>query len=180
MTLFDLICADLARVRERPEPLTLRGRIALIAETLLTVKALAVVGFRLSHAAGRRLPLAGSALKTLTHVVTGADVHHRASVGPGLNLPHPTGVVVSADATVGARCTIHQGVTLASRPDGSPSIGDDVNLSPGAKVIGPVHIGDNVHIGANAVVTHSFPEGNVVLVGIPATVLRERAPAKLG
>jgi serine O-acetyltransferase len=166
------ILIDLARARSGPPPVGSLGAIRLLAGSLLKVRGIAVIGFRLSHFAGSRIPLAGAALKALNHVVTGADIDYRATFGPGLYLPHPTGVVVSGETKSGVRCTIHQGVTLGSKPTGSPHLGDDVNLGPGSRVIGPLVLGDGIHVAPNAVVTRSFPNGHVVLAGTPASVLR--------
>jgi serine O-acetyltransferase len=171
LTTFDLICTDLARAKGQAPPPNRWAALRLLLASTPAIKSLATIGFRLSHRAGRLSPLAGSALKALTHAITGADLDYRATVGPGFHLPHPTGVVISADTVVGERCTLHQGVTLGSRPEGSPSLGDDVNLAPGARVIGPIVLGDEVHVGSNAVVTRSFEDGHVTLVGIPAAPL---------
>lgn len=167
----DVIGADLARTRGRKPPTDTLELLALLT-AIPTAKAVAVLGFRLAHAAGRRLPLLGAAIKQLTQIVTGCDIDYRATIGPGLYLPHPSGVVVAGGTVIGARCTLNQGVTLGSRPEGSPSLGDDVALAPGCRVIGPIAIGDMVQVGANSVVTRSFGEGHVVLVGVPAEVLR--------
>lgn len=87
---------------------------------------------------------------------------------------HFTGVFVNARCTIGKNCNLSQGVTLglANRGPrkGVPTLGDNVYLGPGVKVVGAVHIGDNVAVGANAVVTSDLP-ANAVAVGIPARVI---------
>ena len=88
-------------------------------------------------------------------------------IAGGLIIPHPNGVVIHPDAKVGPNCIIFQQVTLAVADDGAPTIGGNVMIGAGAKVLGNVVIGDNVRIGANAVVLHSVAEGKTV-AGIPA------------
>jgi serine O-acetyltransferase len=88
--------------------------------------------------------------------------------GPGLSIAHVGTVVVNMHARVGARCRIHQGVTLGAGPDGqAPVLGDDVHISPNACIIGGVHIGDRVGIWAGAVVTRDVEAGTSV-AGVPA------------
>ncbi|MBQ4145326.1 MAG: serine acetyltransferase [Clostridia bacterium] len=88
------------------------------------------------------------------------------------NLPHHlNGIIISHYAKIGKNCTIHQQVTIAGG-DGpvSATIGDNVYIGAGAKIIGDVHIGDNVKIGANAVVVKDIP-ANATAVGVPARVI---------
>lgn len=158
---------------ELREDLGLGGARGLLH--VLTVRSLAVVLVRLAARAGRVHPLLGLALKQANHVLTGADIAWQASIGPGLRLYHPTGVVIGPYVVIGRDCRIQQGVTLGG-PGGddgeaaegrSPMLGDGVELGAGAKVIGPVTVGDRARIGANAVVTRSVPADHVA-VGIPA------------
>jgi serine O-acetyltransferase len=173
--LWKLICADIARSHNRSVPLTLLGQTLMVIRSAPKVKSVAVILHRIAHATGSRSTTAAGAVKQLNHVVTGADIAFQAEIGPGLALLHPTGVVIASDAVIGARCTVHQGVTIGSRPAGSPRIGDDATLGPGSRIIGDVSLGDATYVAPNAVVTHSF-EGHVVLVGIPARVMREHNP----
>ncbi len=154
---------------------------AALARHVPTVRFVAVALFRLAQIAGARAGVAGSLLKQLNHVVTGADIAYQAHVGPGLVLYHPTGVVIGPGCRVGARATIMQGVTLGSDAvtggqGDSPAIGDDAFLGPGAVLFGAVTVGDRVQVGANAVVTDSFGD-DVVLAGAPARVIGPRWPA---
>ncbi len=142
--------------------------------TLLTVRSAAVLLFRLSQLAGRAVPMAGSVLKQLNHLLTGADLAWQADVGPGLVLHHPTGVVIGPHVTIGSNCVIQQGVTLgggAGEEGGkgdSPVLGSRVQLGPGSRVLGPVRVGDDAVVAANAVVVRDVPEGFVAR-GVPAT-----------
>jgi serine O-acetyltransferase len=90
-------------------------------------------------------------------------------------MPHPTGIVIHPDATIGVNCLIFQQVTLGqgSRP-GTPRIGGHVDIGAGAKILGGVTIGDHARIGANAVVLDDVPAG-ASAVGIPARVVREKS-----
>jgi serine O-acetyltransferase len=94
-----------------------------------------------------------------------------------LYIPHPVGTVIGA-TKIGHNATILQGVTLGAKeidisylPANRPTIGDNVTIGAGAKVLGGINIGDNVTIGANAVVTKSLPD-NVVAAGVPAKIIR--------
>jgi serine O-acetyltransferase len=145
---------------------------------MLTVRAIATTLFRLSQACGPRAPLLAYAVKQVNHIVTGADLAWQAAVGPGLALYHPTGVVIGPDVVVGARCALQQGVTLgAARERGrmadgrvdSPAVGDDVEIGAGARILGPISVGDGSAVGANAVVLTDVPPSHLA-VGVPARV----------
>lgn len=95
--------------------------------------------------------------------------------GPGLTLPHYGNIVINRKCRIGKNCKIHVGVNIGGGHDGSgktPVLGDNCYIAPGAKIFGGVVLGDNTQIGANAVVNKSFPEGNCVIVGIPAKLIR--------
>ena len=106
-------------------------------------------------------------------VVTGADIPLGCRIGGGLLLPHPNGVVIHGDVVLGPNCLIFQQVTLGSNGAGVPTIGGQVDFGAGAKVIGPVTIGDHALIGANAVVVCDVPAW-ASAVGVPARVLPRR------
>lgn len=93
--------------------------------------------------------------------------------GPGLSLPHIGTIVVNGKARIGENCRIHVCVNIgAGRYDNeAPVIGNDCYIGPGAKLFGPIVLGDAVTIGANAVVNKSFPQSGVTLVGIPAKAI---------
>lgn len=106
--------------------------------------------------------------------IFGLEVSPKVAIGGGLFLPHTVGTVIGAES-IGENCTIFQGVTLgASEMDlqysreKRPVIGNNVLIGAGAKVIGPVRVGDHAKIGANAVVVKDVPSG-VVAIGVPAT-----------
>jgi serine O-acetyltransferase len=167
--------ANAPELPARPGPTAI---VAAAARNVPTVRFTAVALFRLAQGVGQRVPLAGSLLKQLNHVLTGCDVAYQASIGPGLVLYHPTGVVVGPQCRIGARARIMQGATVGSdavivgdAAGGSPVIGDDVFVGPGAAIFGPVELGDRVQVGANSVVTASFGD-DVVVAGAPARVIQ--------
>jgi len=104
-------------------------------------------------------------------VVCGADIPLNCSLGGGLLLPHPNGIVIHPGAVVGPNCLIFQQVTLGAgtRP-GLPRIGGHVDIGAGAKILGGVTVGDHARVGANAVVLNDVPAGATV-VGIPARII---------
>jgi serine O-acetyltransferase len=174
----DLIAADLAHTFDRPLPTKSTELLKLIARAMTTVKGMAIVGFRLSHHAGRASPHAGALIKQVTHILTGADIGYETSIGPGLRITHPTGIVVTNEAVIGARCTIHA-CTIGGSAKGSPVIGDDVAIAPGARILGDVHVDDGCHIAANAVLRRSTPEAWAILAGVPARQIGSRRPSEV-
>jgi serine O-acetyltransferase len=107
-------------------------------------------------------------------VVTGADIPLNCKIGGGLLIPHPNGVVIHPDAKIGPNCLIFQQVTLGHRDSGVPSVGGHVDFGAGAKVLGPLTIGDHAVIGSNAVVLCDVPSG-ATAVGVPARIMVVRS-----
>ena len=97
--------------------------------------------------------------------------------GEGLAIVHVGTIVVNGNARIGKNCRIHVCTNIGSAKtkegSGAPRLGDNVYIGPGAKLFGPIVIGDNTAIGANAVVNSSFPEGNCSIGGIPARKISE-------
>lgn len=86
------------------------------------------------------------------------------AIGENVRFPHLTGIIISADATIGCNCIIFQQVTIGANLKGeAPVIGNNVMIGAGAKIIGKCIIGDNVKIGANAVVTKDVQSGATVI-----------------
>ena len=115
------------------------------------------------------------AVSQLSRHFTGIEIHPGATIGKGLFIDHGMGVVIGETAEIGDGCTIYQGVTLGGTGKDvgkrHPTLGDNVMVGAGAKVLGPVKIGSNSKIAANAVVLREVPE-NSTAVGIPAKVVR--------
>lgn len=106
---------------------------------------------------------------------TGVEIHPGAVIGPGLFIDHGMGIVIGETAEIGANCTIYHQVTLGGtgKETGKrhPTLGDNVLIGAGAKVLGPVFIGDNARIAAGSVVLGCIPAG-ATAAGVPATVVR--------
>lgn len=106
--------------------------------------------------------------------VFGIAIPYSTKIDSGLNMGHFGGIVVNGNAVIGKNCNISQGVTIGrtnrGKNAGVPTIGDNVYIGPGAKIIGKIAVGDNVAIGANCVVTKDIPN-NAVVAGIPGRVL---------
>ena len=107
--------------------------------------------------------------------VTGIEIHPGAQIGKGLFIDHGMGVVVGETTIIGDNCLLYQGVTLGGtgkdKGKRHPTLGNNVMVGAGAKVLGPIHIGNNVKIAANAVVLHDIPD-NCTAVGVPARIAR--------
>jgi len=102
--------------------------------------------------------------------------------GPGLSIAHFGTIVVNNGAKVGTNCRLHVCVNIgteAGKASSAPSIGNNCYIGPGAKLFGPIIIGDNTVIGANSVVNTSFPEGNVTIAGVPARVISNKNSDRL-
>jgi len=106
---------------------------------------------------------------------TGIEIHPGAKIGRRLVIDHGMGIVIGETAEIGDDCLLYHGVTLGGtgKDHGKrhPTIGNNVLISTGAKVLGPFRVGDNARIAANAVVLQEVPE-NATAVGIPAQIVR--------
>jgi serine O-acetyltransferase len=106
---------------------------------------------------------------------TGIEIHPGATIGKGLFIDHGSGVVIGETAEIGDNCTIYQGVTLGGTGKDvgkrHPTLGKNVMVGAGARVLGPFKVGDNVKIAANAVVLKEVPP-NCTAVGVPAKIVR--------
>ena len=106
---------------------------------------------------------------------TGIEIHPGAKIGKCLFIDHGMGIVFGETAEIGDNCTIYHGVTLGGTGKDTgkrhPTLGDNVLIGAGAKVLGPVYIGDNVRVGAGSVVLKNLP-ANATAVGVPAEIVR--------
>ena len=106
---------------------------------------------------------------------TGIEIHPGATIGKNLFIDHGMGVVIGETAVIGDNCTLYQNVTLGGTGKDTgkrhPTLGDNVLVGAGAKVLGPFTIGNNVRIAAGAVVLDAVPD-NATAVGVPARVVR--------
>jgi serine O-acetyltransferase len=116
-------------------------------------------------------------LKFFADSLLGIEIPCEAAIGRRFTIEHTGAIVISGDAVFGDDCVVRQGVTVGLRNRnrrGSPRIGNRVDIGAGAKLLGPIVIGDDVAIGANAVVLCDVPDG-CLAVGVPAVVKVRRA-----
>ena len=113
-------------------------------------------------------------INTFSRFLTGIDIHPGAKLGSGLFIDHGMGVVIGETAEIGHNVTLYQGVTLGGtgkeRGKRHPTIGDNVVVASGAKVLGSFSVGANSKIGSGSVLLHAVPPNSVV-VGIPGRVV---------
>ncbi|MCQ2468230.1 MAG: serine O-acetyltransferase [Ruminococcus sp.] len=106
---------------------------------------------------------------------TGIEIHPGATIGKGLFIDHGMGVVIGETAVIGDNCLLYQGVTLGGtgkdKGKRHPTLGNNVLVGSGAKILGPFTVGNNVKIAANAVVLSAIPD-NCTAVGVPARIVR--------
>ncbi len=136
----------------------------------------ALLFYRMAHWLGkRRIPFLPRALSQFARFMTGIEIHPGATIGSGLFIDHGMGVVVGETTEIGDNVTLFQGVTLGGtgkqRGKRHPTIGSHVVVGAGAKVLGPITVGDYVKIGANSVVLQDVPDHSTV-VGIPGRIVR--------
>jgi len=135
----------------------------------------AVLLHRAAHALARNgLPWLARVISNLARWYTGIEIHPGARIGRRFFIDHGMGVVIGETAEIGDDCTLYHGVTLGGtswdKGKRHPSLGDNVVIGAGAKVLGPVYIGDNVRIGSNAVVLKDV-HADATVVGVPGRVV---------
>src|SRR5712672_4230877 len=110
--------------------------------------------------------------------LTGIEIHPGAKIGRRVFIDHGMGVVIGETAELGDDCTLYHGVTLGgttwNRGKRHPSLGNGVVIGAGAKLLGPISVGDRARIGSNAVVVKDVPPG-ATAVGIPARIVEKKA-----
>lgn len=123
------------------------------------------------------IPVVPRLLSHIARFLTGIEIHPAAKIGPGFFIDHGMGVVIGETTEVGENCLLYQGVTLGGtgkeKGKRHPTLGNNVVVGTGAKILGAIIIGDNVKIGANAVVLESVPDYAIV-VGVPGKVIKKR------
>lgn len=131
----------------------------------------ALLAHRAAHALlEARVPLLPRFIAYVTRAVTGIEIHPAAAIGREFFIDHGSGVVIGETAVIGNFVTLYQGVTLGGtgfqRGKRHPTLGDNVTVGSGAKLLGPIAVGDGAKIGANTVVIEDVPPGATV-VGNP-------------
>jgi len=147
-------------------------------EVLLTYAGLhAIIYYRISHVIWKAgIPLLPRYISQMGRFFTGVEIHPGATIGKEFFIDHGMGVVIGETTIIGNNVTIYQGVTLGGtgkeRGKRHPTIGDNVVIGTGAKVLGNINIGDNAYIGANAVVIKDVPPNSTV-VGVPGRITKQ-------
>lgn len=168
---------------------TIKRDIALIRESdpaarnaveiLLTYPTLrAIRSYRLAHwFYVRRYYTIARIISQHARNKTGIEIHPGATIGKGLFIDHGMGVVIGETAVIGDNCLLYQGVTLGGtgkdKGKRHPTLGNNVLVGAGAKVLGPFTVGNNVKIAANAVVLNAIPD-DCTAVGVPARIVRRK------
>ena len=135
---------------------------------------------RLAHFLyGRRLRVPARVVSHISRALTGIEIHPGAEIGDGFFIDHGMGVVIGETTQIGDNCHLYQGVTLGGtstkRTKRHPSLGDNVVVGAGAKLIGAIDVGNNVRIGAGSVVVANVPD-NATVVGVPGHVVAYHDP----
>lgn len=184
--MFENFKADLAHFAALPGAPS--SRAAFLRDMVLAQGVWAVAVYRFGNWVHTRAPRAVALPCKLPYLVahkviemtTGISIPARTTIGPGLYIGHFGGIIVHAEAVIGAGCSLSPGVVIGTRGGGRrglPRLGDNVYLGNGAKILGPVHIGDEARIGANAVVVSDVPPG-ATAIGVPAEVRTRGEPSR--
>ena len=150
-----------------------------IAEVLLTYPGFhAIFIHRISHALWRfGVPVIPRFLSHIGRFLTGIEIHPAAEIGAGFFIDHGMGVVIGETTEVGEDCLLYQGVTLGGtgkeKGKRHPTLGNNVVVGAGAKVLGPIRIGNYAKIGANSVVLKAAPDHSIV-VGVPGKIIKKK------
>ena len=136
----------------------------------------ALIAYRISHYLYiNKLFFLARLISQIARFLTGIEIHPGATLGAGILIDHGMGVVIGETAELGDRITIYHGTTLGGtgkeKGKRHPTVGDNVVIGAGSKVLGNIKIGSNSKIGANSVVLDDVPEGATV-VGIPGKVVK--------
>lgn len=173
LNLYKNMQAELSSIRERDPAADSNAEIALLYSGYH-----AVLAYRIAHILHvRGYKVAARMISQTAKFLTGIEIHPGATIGRGLFIDHGTGVVIGETAEIGDNCTLYQGVTLGGTGKDigkrHPTLGNNVMVGAGAKILGPFKVGDNAKIAANAVVLSEVPSDSTA-VGIPARIVKRR------
>jgi serine O-acetyltransferase len=143
----------------------------------------AIIWYRIAHFFwGKGLKWLARFLSTISRWFTGIEIHPAAKIGERVFIDHGMGVVIGETAEIGDDCTLYHGVTLGgtSWQEGKrhPTLGARVVVGAGAKILGPIYVGDDARVGSNAVVIKDVPADKTV-VGIPGRIVTRSTDEKL-
>lgn len=164
---------DIALIRESDPAARNAVEILLTYPTLRAIRA-----YRLAHwFYVRKYYTIARIISQHARNKTGIEIHPGATIGKGLFIDHGMGVVIGETAIIGDNCLLYQGVTLGGtgkdKGKRHPTLGNNVLVGAGAKVLGPFTVGNNVKIAANAVVLNAIPD-DCTAVGVPARIVRRK------
>ncbi len=168
--MFDKIKEDIQCVFER-DPAA-----QSVPEILVAYPGLhAIILHRISHALWKSgLRWLGRVLSHIARFLTGIEIHPGARIGDRLFIDHGMGVVIGETAVIGNDCTLYHGVTLGGttwrKGKRHPTLGDGIVIGAGAKILGPITVGDGARVGSNSVVLKNIP-ANATVVGIPGHLI---------
>ena len=139
----------------------------------------AVIFYRLTHFLWRyKLRWIARFISTLARWITGIEIHPGAVIGRRFFIDHGMGVVIGETAIIGDDCMLYHGVTLGGttwdKVKRHPTLKNGVVIGAGAKILGPITLGDNVRVGSNSVVVRSIDD-NETVVGIPGRIVKKKA-----
>lgn len=171
--MFDRLKEDIQAVRDRDPAATTTLQILLLYPGLKAVRMHRRANWFWKH----NMKFIGRYISQRAVRKTGIEIHPAAKIGKRFFIDHGTGVVIGETAEIGDDVTIYQGVTLGGTGKDTgkrhPTIGNNVLIGAGAKVLGPFKVGDNTNIAAGAVVLEEIPE-DCTAVGVPARVVKQR------
>jgi cysteinyl-tRNA synthetase len=138
----------------------------------------AILLHRISHILWNfRIPVIPRFLSHIARLFTGIEIHPAAKIGPGIFIDHGMGVVIGETTEIGENVLLYQGVTLGGtgkeKGKRHPTLGNNVTVGAGAKILGAIEIGNNVIIGANSVILKSIPD-NSICVGVPGRITKKK------
>jgi cysteinyl-tRNA synthetase len=138
----------------------------------------AILFHRLNHLLWEmKIPVLPRVLSQIARFLTGIEIHPAAEIGKGFFIDHGMGVVIGETAEIGENCLLYQGVTLGGtgkeKGKRHPTLGNNVVVGAGTKILGAITVGDNVKVGANSVILTSVPKNSIV-VGVPGRVIKKR------
>jgi serine O-acetyltransferase len=167
------VASDVTTARERDPAARRAGTVEILAGW---GGVQALLAYRVAHALREaEVPLAPTAISYMSRAVTGVEIHPAARIGDDFFIDHGSGVVIGETAEIGNRVTLYQGVTLGGtgfqRGKRHPTLGDNVTVGSGAKLLGPIEVGHGSKVGANTVVVEDVPP-NATVVGNPGHTVK--------
>lgn len=170
--MLDRVRADIRAIKERDPASRNSFEIVLLYSGLHAIMLHRPAHFLYRH----KFFFLARLISQIARFLTGIEIHPGAKIGKGVFIDHGSGVVIGETTEIGDGCTIYQGATLGGtgkeKGKRHPTLGKNVLVGTGAKILGPFKVGDNSKIAANAVVLEEIPP-NSTAVGVPARVVKQ-------